>query len=206
MDYVALSTDANAQKLIFLVDSEAHISIIKKAALNKNFEINTNDIIYMKGITSERQKSIGSAVVRIKIKNIVIEHKFYVVDDSFPMPSHGIVGKEFLKRHRCNIDYDKMSLSIRPRDDILIKAPIHSDILDNRAAVPPNSEVFRLFKLTAKTFPCVVEAQNVTEHIAVPTTIATSKECWIRVLNTTDDMQIIDTSKLRCTNINDYNI
>lgn len=101
-----------------------------------------------------------------------------------------------------------MALTVRSRDDILITIPIHSDMSDNRTAVPTNSKVFRLFKLTAKSFPCVVKAQTISEEIVVPTTIAASIESWIRVLNTTDDMHIndVNVTKLKCTDINEYNI
>lgn len=181
VDYVALSTDANSTKLNFLVDSEAHISILKQSALkNKNLLVNFNDITYMRGINDERRKAIGSVLIKIKFRNIVIEHKFYVVEDNFPMLTHGIVGKEFMKRHRCNLDYGKMTLSIRPSDDILIRIPVITKLIDNKTAMPPNSEVFRMFKLEGSIFPCVVEAENITEHIAIPTTIALAKETGVK--------------------------
>lgn len=168
--------------------------------------INRNDVIYMRGITDERQKSLGSVIFSIFVKKIAIEHKFYVVSDDFPMPSHGIIGKDFLRRHKCTLDYDQMALSIRPSNEILIKIPIQSNISENQTAVPPNSEVYKLFRLNFESFPCIVEAQNITNHIMVPTTIALSKESWIRVLNTTDEMQIIDVTKLKCSNINQFHI
>lgn len=160
----------------------------------------------MKGITDERQRSLGSVAFKIYVKKIAIEHKFHVVNDNFPMPSHGILGKDFLKPHRCTVDYDKMSLTIRPSEEIILKVPLQTNFDGNQTAVPPNSEVFKLFKLKSKSFPCVIEAQTLNEHIAVPTTIALSSECWIRVLNTTDEMHIIDVTKLRCTDVNNYNI
>lgn len=160
----------------------------------------------MKGITDEKQISLGSVVFRINVKKIAIEHKFHVVADNFPIPSHGILGKDFLKPHRCAIDYDKMSLTIRPSDEIILKVPLQTNFHENLSAIPPNSEVFKLFKLNYTSFPCIIEAQTINEHIAVPTTIAQSNECWIRVLNTTDEMHIIDVTTLKCTNINQFDI
>lgn len=160
----------------------------------------------MRGITQERQTSLGYVVYKIYVKNIAIEHKFHVVSDDFPIPSHGILGKDLLRPLKCTIDYDKMQLLIRPNKELILKVPIQTNFNGNYTAIPPNSEVFKLFRLTCDSYPCVIEAQNINEHIAVPTTIATSSETWVRVLNTTEDMHIIDITKLKCSNINKYDI
>lgn len=101
VDFVTLTTSANKQKLVYLVDTEAHVSIIKRSSLNMNIPVNDREVIFMKGITNEKQKSLGSVVLRIYVRKIAVEHKFHVVRDDFPMPSHGILGKDFLKPHRC---------------------------------------------------------------------------------------------------------
>lgn len=160
----------------------------------------------MRGITDEKQQSLGSIIAKIVFKNIGIEHKFHVVKNDFPMPADGIVGKDFLRRHKCTLDFDKMDLLIRPNETITVKVPLQTNMNDSQTAVPPNSEVFRLFKLNCEQFPCVIQTQNLTEHVVVPTTIVFSKESWIRVLNTDDEMKIVDTTKLRCTNIAEYDI
>lgn len=107
-------SSATTRIVILLVDSQADISIIKISALKQNNKIKYNDIIFMKGITSERQKSLGSVILDIKIQNYAIDHKFYVVSDDFPMPSDGILGKEFLKKHRCVLNYEQMTFSCKP--------------------------------------------------------------------------------------------
>lgn len=157
-DFVTLTTSANKQKLVYLVDTEAHVSIIKKSALDKNVLVNNKEIIKMKGITNEKQVSLGSVIYKIYVRKIAIEHKFHVVTDNFPMPSHGILGKDFLKPFRCTVDYDKMSLTIRPNEEIMLKVPLQTNFDDNLTAIPPNSEVFKLFRLTSNSLPCVIEA------------------------------------------------
>lgn len=101
VDFITLDTKATKQRSVYLVDSGAHVSLIRESALKPDFKIDKNDIIFMKGITNDRQKSLGSVVDYIQFKKITIEHKFYVVNNDFPMPSHGIVGKDFLKGHGC---------------------------------------------------------------------------------------------------------
>lgn len=199
-------SSATTRIVILLVDSQADISIIKISALKQNNKINYNDIIFMKGITSERQKSLGSVILDIKIQNYAIDHKFYVVSNDFPMPSDGILGKEFLKKHRCVLNYEQMTFSCKPIGYDAVEIPLQSEIAQGKSVVPPNSEIFRPFQIKSRTFPCVVEAQNISEHVVIPTTIAHSEISWIRVLNTTDEFRVIETNKLECSNINNYDI
>lgn len=42
--------------------------------------------------------------------------------------------------------------------------------------------------------------------VSVPNTIAFSDECWIRVLNTSDNFTFLPTNTLKMTKIDEYNI
>lgn len=85
---------------MFLIDTEADISILKVSHLIGGTKYDKNDIISMKGITEERQKSVGAINLNLIFNNLSIEHRVHLVTDNFPIPCHGIIGKDFLKRHK----------------------------------------------------------------------------------------------------------
>lgn len=160
----------------------------------------------MRGITKERKLSLGSVNINFIFSHLSIEHKIHVVPDDFPIPSQGILGKDFLRRHHCLIDFGDMSLTIRPNKLPSAKATILTEISKDTTVVPPNSETFKLLSIKSETFPCVIENQEIAPMVFVPNTIAFSNECWIRVLNTSDNFTFLPTNTLKTSKVNDYNI
>lgn len=160
----------------------------------------------MKGITNERINSIGSLKLNLVLNHLNIEHKFYIVSDNFPIPCSGILGKDFLKRHNCLIDFNEMKLSIRPNRLTPTKIDIRNEVLPGISVIPPRCESFKLFRIKSNQFPCVIEAQDIERDVRIPTTIAYSNNCWIRVLNTSDETRTIHNNRLRISNIDSFDI
>lgn len=141
----------------------------------------------------------------MKFNHIYIKHKFYVVDNRFPIPAHGIIGKDFLKKNKCLIDYGQMTMTIQLQNEQIV-IPIQSELLNGLAILPPRSESFKIFHIQAQSFPCVIESQLIDEDILIPTTIANSKEVWIRVLNINDEFKLINTNNVFGKSIDEYDI
>lgn len=160
----------------------------------------------MKGITEQRQKSIGSINLNLIFKHLSIEHKIYIVSDDFPMPCHGILGRDFAKRHKCLIDYSEMTFTVRPEGLTPATISIQNELLHGLTVVPPRSETFKLFHFENSKFPCIIQKQEIAENIFVPTTIIHQPESWIRVLNISNTIKYIETSKLKPIDINEFEI
>lgn len=160
----------------------------------------------MKGITNERKHSLGSLNIYMKFKHLNIEHKLHVVSDNFPIPCNGIIGKDFLKRHHCLIDYREMSLTIRPNGLTPATIEIQNDSQFGETIVPARSETFKMFQIRSEKFPCLIETQEIHKDIFIPTTIVHESNCWIRVLNVNNENIGIQTDTIKPKNINDYNI
>lgn len=189
-----------------LIDTEVEISIIKISTLLDKFSFNKNDTILMKGITNERQRSLGSLNLILIFEHLSIEHKFHIVTDNFPIPTHGILGKDFAKRHKCLIDYSDMSFTIRPTGLTPAKIQIKSELLKGLTVVPPRSETFKLFRIQSTSFPCIVPKQEISKDVLIPTTIAYGTECWIRVLNMSNRNEYIQNTKVKIDHLDAYNI
>lgn len=204
-DYIALDTNLSNIKINLLLDTEAKISILKIKTIPNNFKINTKDVISIRGITDGKIYTLGSIKIDIKFQNIIFEHKFYIVDDSFDIPTQGILGKDFIKYHGFCIDYNTMTFSAKI-DNIQISTAILSEIEPYITYIPSYSEVFRIFHIESNEFPCIIASQNINNDIRIATTIAHKPETWIRIVNTSDKTQKIYTKLNSFEKISDYHI
>lgn len=187
-DFITCSSPQTRDKVILLIDTEAQISVIKRSTLLNHIGYDENEIISMKGITHERQQSLGSIQLILIFEHLSITHKFHVVPDNFPIPTHAILGKDFSKRHHCIIDYSDMTYTVQPKGLAPAKIQIKNEVLSGLSVVPARSETFKLFRINSTEFPCIIQKQEIAENIVIPTTIAHKPESWVRVLNISDEM------------------
>lgn len=205
-DFVSIRTNLSNKNLLFLVDTEATVSLLKFNSLSRDFNYNKNEIIKLTGITSNPLFSLGSINLGINEQNFKCEHKCHLVSDNFPIPSNGILGKDFLKRFKCLIDYREMTVSIRKSEFESIKIPIKSELLHGLSAIPPRSETFKILHIKSEKFPCIVEAQEIEDGILVSTSIVHEPDSWIRVLNTHDSIKMINTEQIKTSQISDFHV
>lgn len=160
----------------------------------------------MKGICDGRQLSLGTVLLPMIFAHLQIEHKIHVVDDKFPIPAHGIIGKDFIKRNKCLIDYDQMTLTLRPSNVLPATIPIRAEVLRGLSVLPARSETFKMFRVSSTKYPCIIESQEIAENVFIPTTVIHAQQCWIRVLNVNDSMKFINTQRLKASNLSEFSI
>lgn len=180
------------------------MSLIKIGSLSKNFNYNQNDIIKLAGIAKTPIFTLGSLNLKIVEQNTEFEHKFHLVSDDFLIPSNGIIGKDFLKRFKCLVDYGEMIITIGKSDNEFVKVPIQSELF--RGISAPRSETFKIFHIESEKFPCVIEPQEIEKGILVPSSIVYQPQSWVRVLNTHDGIKIINTEAVKASPITDFHI
>lgn len=206
-DFITTGCSLTKNKVIFLVDTQADVSIIKTGSIQHfNKILNTTDVISLKGISENQTESLGSINMDVEISEIKIPNKFHVVTDKFPIPSHGILGKDFIKQNKCAMDYETMTITIRPPNMRELTIPIRSEVLGGIAAIPPRCETYRTFHITGVKFPCVIETQEIQKDVHLATTIAYEPHTVVRVLNIDDDIKLIDTEKIKVTDIDNFHV
>lgn len=136
---------------------------------------------------------------------MVLQHKFHVVPNEVAIPCDGIIGKDFIKLNKCNLDLRSMLFNIRLYD-IEISISMLSEPRRNNIYVPAKSEIFRIFRINEIKFPRIVEPQEIAPNILISTTIVYRNEAWIRVLNTNDENVMLDNSNLKSNHISEFEI
>ena len=209
-DYILVDSNVSNFKKSFLIDSQADITLIKSSAIDISYSLNTNNLIKIKGITSDSISSLGTTLFEFYVGSLLMRTQIHVVPDTFNIPTDGILGRDFLKHFRCSINYDKMTCEINPPDDKSVVIPILNNFNDH-LIIPPRCEVRRIFKLhvSNKNEEYFIPEQELIPGVHIPRTLVKTSEnnsVVIPVLNTTEDIQTIpnniNINKIRLSEFN----
>lgn len=130
-----MEVDLSDSKCTFIVDTGSDISIVKANKVKPTQIFYAEEKCIISGIGQEGIHSLGSTFTYIRTENIQIEHKFHIVDDEFPIPTDGIIGRDFLTRYKCSINYEPWLLTFTV-DHREISIPIE-DNFRNQLFLPP---------------------------------------------------------------------
>lgn len=180
-------------KINMLYDSGATVSLIKVKHLKGKTEIH-KDKITLIGITGHKARTIGKFYATIDLNNQKIKHAIYVVKDDFPMEYDGIIGVDFLQKHRVSCDYKKQELQIgntalklRPYNKILLK---------------PRSETI-IQATTNRNETGIIKAEQTAPGIFIGRCLVEPRDfrCPVSVINTTDTAVEINTPRVTIEDI-----
>jgi len=85
-----------------LIDTGASVSLIKKSEIAPYVCIDTEQIIYLKGITEHLMKTLGK--IRINFGGNIVD--LHVIEDDYSLPS-GILGTDVFRKCKASINYEK---------------------------------------------------------------------------------------------------
>lgn len=204
-DFVILNCDNFAGSRLFLLDTQADISVIKNTAIKTDSFINDNDIIKIRGITDGFVQTYGTINTDIILNDYAIPQEFHVVSDTFAIPSDGILGRDFIKNNKCQIDYKNMEISFNYYNQTF-SLQILDSINSDTNVLPPRSEVFRNFVIKNFQNPQLIPNDEIANGIFIANTIAYDKIVTIRVLNTHDTTKVIPNTIINSENLSNYNI
>ena len=87
-----------SRPLIFMLDTEASVNLVKTSEVSPYVNIDTDHIIILKGITTHAIKTLGR--VRVDFNNYKID--FHLITDDFSITEAGILGTEFFREWYTN--------------------------------------------------------------------------------------------------------
>ena len=81
-------------------------------------------------ITNEKIESIGITEINFNIFEKESKYKFHIVDENFPIPTDGILGRDFFTKFLCKIDYETFTITLTLEDEdvtLPLKSKINRD-------------------------------------------------------------------------------
>lgn len=190
-------------KLQFLIDTGASVSIMFSKILKQYGFINKQDIVKINGINGHTY-SIGSTELNLKIQSHFINHKFLVmnhIDDNF----QGILGTDFLIKYKASINYENFSMSLNIDNEYCV-VELES-AYDYYTTIPPRCETIKYFNCEYDN-DCVLLSENLSEGVYIAGSILKpeNKQIPVKILNVNDKEVKIRNFRPTIQHINDFNV
>ena len=202
-NYVSIKTLMTNCKCSFIVDSGADVSIFKGEKILPNQRINVNKKFRINGITNTVIETIAETeTALITDSNHVIVHSFQIVDDNFPIPTDGILGRDFLVKFKCTIDYEYWLLNFNFEGN-MISLPIE-DNTNNSFTIPARCEVVRRIPNFSITEDSIVLSQEIQPGVFCGNTIVSPTLKCIKFVNTTENQVVIKNFNPKFESLKDY--
>ena len=102
---------SNSNKPHYLmIDNGAAISIVNESLIDPDQLIVIDEKCLIKGVTQGEVETLGSTSTIIDFgDDVKVQHTFQIVSSNFPLQVDGIIGRDFLKKMKANIDYSTYS-------------------------------------------------------------------------------------------------
>lgn len=192
----------------FLLDTGADISIIKKEFIKGETVCDPETKVQIKGITTENVETLAICNAFIELPdNFKIQHKFHIVNDEFPILCTGILGKDFLEKFKCSIDYETKSLLIKPLPNIKFNIALTS--LFPKIEIPPRVEkVFEVPLSAIENSEVLIEAKILQDGVFLGNSISNVSNSHVKIciLNSNDYSVNLDPFELNVQNIENFNM
>lgn len=167
-----------------MVDSGSDISIIKSHKIKPEQIYFPTNKCSITGIGNGAISTLGDTTINIIVNNQTLPQHFHIVHENFPIPTDGIIGRDFLTKWKSNIDYDTWILSIKTDDNIL-EIPITNQ-LRGKFLIPPRCEVIKKLNIQ-EIEDSVVIAEQIQEGVFSSNGIISKKHPFVKIMNTTED-------------------
>lgn len=191
----------NNLELELLVDTGASLSAIKYELLldMASLVLHKSDLS-INGIGGTL-KSEGFVYLPLQYEGFDFNHKFYVFKN-LPCKAIGILGQDFIKKHKGVIDYDSDTLSLRTgQNKVTLPMNYYQHILN----IAPRCEVIKYLP-TRASYDCVIYPKEIQEGIFLAGVITRpiNGKIPIRLMNTTDREVSVSLNELEVDSLENY--
>ena len=97
-------------KLKFLVDTGADVSLIKSDKLNGEGTYDPDKAIFLQGIGPNNIQSFGTTICSVRFGKLDLTHEFHLVSKTLNLKYDGILGNDFFETFKINICYGTKTL------------------------------------------------------------------------------------------------
>lgn len=171
---------------LLLVDTGADVSILKPGKIFANQIVDTNNKCTITGINKISVDTSGSITTSIRLnEETELMHKFQIVHQEFPITADGILGRDFLVKYNCKIDYDTWILYVNFNAETF-EIPIEDNV-NGEFVLPPRCEVFKQIHVAADG-DFVMPSHEVKSGVFCANSIINGKSQLIKLINTNDEV------------------
>ena len=170
---------------ILILDTGADVSLFKVDKIKLKQQVYKQNKINLTGITNNSVNTLAATFTNISFGNVSVNHKFHIIPKDIDIKADGILGRDFLTKHKCVIDYDHWLLNFN-YEGITICHPIE-DSIDDGFILPLRSEVVRRVKLNKLTEDSIVLANEIKPGIFCGNSLVSIDKQYVKFINTTDN-------------------
>lgn len=190
----------------FILDTAADISILKADLVDQNYLIDPSTRCIIRGVTDGTVNTVGIATTNLNFDgNILTNFPFQLVETNFPIPSDGILGKDFLNNYKCSIHFDSYVLEVRTREKVF-EIPME-DTIHNQIVIPSRCEVIRKFKIDNIKEDCVIKSKELIPGVFIANSIVNKDNTYVKIVNSNSySVTIPENPQVDFESLNDYSI
>lgn len=177
-----MNIDLSETQCTFIIDTGSDISVIKSLKVKPTQIYYPEEKCIITGIGNEGIHSLGSTFTNIIVDGIPLQQKFQIVQNDFPIPTDGIIGRDFISNYKCKIDYEPWILSFTINSHS-ISIPI-KDNFQNKLFLPPRYEVTRYLPNQNFQEDMVVHSQEIQPGVFCGNTIISARKPILQFINT----------------------
>ena len=201
--FVNIDTDVSNCNLTFLIDTGADISVIKSKKLYAQTLYWSDSSVKISGITNGIISSIGKSTINFfaNTENR-LSHEVHIVDSSFPIPTDGILGIDFLLKYACVLNFDTFEMTVKSHNSTF-SVPICNSF-QGKLFLPRRCETIHKMNLNIHE-DTVITAKEIKPGIFVAGSVISPHKQYIRLLNTTNETAEVEL-KLDMQPLTDFEI
>lgn len=194
--FITFTSSNSEQKLRFLIDTGAAVSLIKHDVLvPQKTVLDIKDIITITGIAPNRPIStLGSAEISLNLEELHLNFRIHVINAyKITIDFDGILGEDFFTSQNAEISYTTKTIKIA-NTIIPFNNDIHSK-QSNSITLPGRSEITAQVKVDTNLKEGIINRQEISPNVLIPNALVMvndKKEAICNILNTNENEVIIN--------------
>ena len=189
-NFVTVAVGMANAKCTFIIDTGADVSIFKANKLKHDQPVNTKKQFNLTGVTNGTLKTLAETETKIYFSNgLTVSHNFQIVPSNFPILTDGLLGRDFLIKYKCTINYEHWLLNFNFQDH-LVEVPIEDNI-DNTLVIPARCEIIRRIAKINVSEDSIVVSQEVQPGVFCGNSIISEQSKYVKFINTTNKQVLI---------------
>lgn len=168
--------------------------------------MNKYDPARLTGITEEAVQCVGTTNLQLSIDTQILNNKFFIVEDDFPIPTDGIIGRDILTKYICKIDFETFTITFNINGNEFILPMNTRPVCQVSKILPARSEIIFPIDINIKEDSLVLNKELAHGVFLASCLIPAHGVAHVKILNTTDKTIEIDKIDCEVHPLKDYNI